>query len=279
MTTAYVLSGGANLGAVQVGMLLALTEAGITPDLIVGTSVGALNGGWVSSRCDVAGIGTLADTWRSVSRHDVFPARPLTALLGFMGRRRNLVPDSGLRQLLTRNLEFDRLEDAAIPLHVVATDLLSGADVLISRGDAVDAILASAAIPGIFPPVSIDGRDHIDGGHPRQMTGTKSPNGVVHHGVVTVRHGPVRPGCCKSASGRGQTRTPGGQQSWVSRASTTTRSSPMATPRRWSRATGVSTGGARREPTSRRCSVASSARRPVPGRSGVGILDGRPSRL
>lgn len=164
MTTAYVLSGGASLGAVQVGMLLALTEAGITPDLIVGTSVGALNGGWVSSRCDVAGIGTLADTWRSVSRHDVFPARPLTALLGFMGRRRNLVPDSGLRQLLTRNLEFDRLEDAAIPLHVVATDLLSGADVLISRGDAVDAILASAAIPGIFPPVSIDGRDHIDGG-------------------------------------------------------------------------------------------------------------------
>lgn len=164
MKTAFVLSGGASLGSIQVGMLLALAEAGIVPDVIVGTSVGAVNGGWIASRPDLTGATALADLWRSLSREDVFPTRPLAGLLGFLGRRPNLVPDSGLRRLLEDNLEFARLEDSPIPLHVVATDVLSGQDVLLSSGDAVDAIAASAAIPAVFPPVSLDGRDLIDGG-------------------------------------------------------------------------------------------------------------------
>lgn len=164
MTTAFVLSGGASLGSIQVGMLLGLAEAGITPDLIVGTSVGAVNGGWVASRPDVAGIRRLGDVWRSLSRRDVFPTRPVTGLLGFLGQRPNLVPGTGLRRLLTRHLEFARLQDAPIPLHVVATDVLSGHDVLLSSGDAADAIAASAAIPAVLPPVKINGRDLMDGG-------------------------------------------------------------------------------------------------------------------
>lgn len=164
MTTAFVLSGGASLGSIQVGMLLSLAEAGITPDLIVGTSVGAVNGGWVASRPDVAGIGALADVWRSLSRNDVFPTRPIVGLLGFLGVRSSLVPDTGLRRLLTDHLAFSRLEEAPIPFHVVATDVLSGQDVLLSTGDAVDAIVASAAIPAVFPPVKINGRDLFDGG-------------------------------------------------------------------------------------------------------------------
>ena len=164
MTTAFVLSGGASLGSIQVGMLLGLAEAGVAPEVIVGTSVGALNGGWIASRNDVAGITALADVWRSLSRSDVFPTRPITGLLGFLGRRPNLVPSTGLRRLLTRNIQFARLEDAPVPLHVVATDVLSGQDVLLSSGDAADAIMASAAIPAVFPPVRIDGRDHMDGG-------------------------------------------------------------------------------------------------------------------
>ncbi|WP_326545545.1 patatin-like phospholipase family protein [Mycolicibacterium sp. ND9-15] len=164
MTTAFVLSGGASLGAVQVGMLRGLADAGTTPDLIIGTSVGALNGGWISSRPDRAGVDALADLWASLSRNDVFPTRPILGLLGFLGRRPNLLPDSGLRRLLTDHLEFSRLEDAPIPLHVVATDVLSGHDVLLSSGDAIDAILASAAIPAAFPPVKINGRYLIDGG-------------------------------------------------------------------------------------------------------------------
>jgi NTE family protein len=164
MTTAFVLSGGASLGAVQVGMLRGLAEQGITPDLIVGTSVGAVNGGWIASRPDVNGIDALADLWRSLSRKDIFPTHPISGLLGFLGRSSHLVPNSGLRRLLTDQLEFARLEDAPIPFHVVATDVISGTDVLLSSGDAVDAIAASAAIPGIFPPVNINGRDLMDGG-------------------------------------------------------------------------------------------------------------------
>lgn len=164
MTTAFVLSGGASLGSIQVGMLRALAEDGIAPDLIVGTSVGAVNGVWIASRPQVEGIDALADLWRSLSRRDVFPTRPLAGLLGFLGRRRNLVPNTALRQLVEEHCEFSRLEDAPIPLHVVATDVLSGEDVLLSSGSAVDAILASTAIPGVFPPVRVDGRDLIDGG-------------------------------------------------------------------------------------------------------------------
>lgn len=85
MTTAFVLSGGASLGSIQAGMLAALAEADITPDFIVGTSVGAVNGGWLASRPDAAGLADLADVWCSLSRHDVFPTRPVVGLLGFLG--------------------------------------------------------------------------------------------------------------------------------------------------------------------------------------------------
>lgn len=164
MTTAFVLSGGAALGATQVGMLLALGEAGIQPDLIVGTSVGAVNGAWIAGRSDPDGIADLARLWQGLSRDDVFPTRPLVGLLGFAGRRRNLVPDTGLRHLIADNLRFERLEEAPIPLHVIVTDVLTGDDVRLSTGDAVAAVLASAAIPAVFPPVHIDGRDYVDGG-------------------------------------------------------------------------------------------------------------------
>lgn len=145
-------------------MLQALADEGITPDLIVGTSVGALNGAWIAARPDAAGVRALADVWVSLTRKEVFPTHPVAGLLGFLGRRQHLVPNAGLRRILTRELGFARLEDAPIPFHVVATDVISGIDVLLSSGDAVDAIAASAAIPGVFPPVNINGRDLMDGG-------------------------------------------------------------------------------------------------------------------
>ena len=161
MTAAFVLSGGASLGAAQVGMLTALTEAGVQPDLVIGTSVGAINGSWVAGGSHPAELGAV---WRALRRDTVFPARPLGGLLGFIGTRCHLVPDSGIRRLLRDHLRFDRLEDSPVPFHVVATDLLSGCDTLLSRGDAVDAILASTAIPGVLPPVRIAGRELMDGG-------------------------------------------------------------------------------------------------------------------
>ncbi|MEO5747010.1 MAG: patatin-like phospholipase family protein [Ornithinibacter sp.] len=161
MTTAFVLSGGANLGAAQVGMLAAVAEAGVQPDLVVGTSVGALNGAWVAAGAAHENLGAV---WRSLRRGSVFPANPLRGLLGFAGRTDHLVSNSGLRRILQDNLTFERLEDAPIPLHVVVTDVLTGAGVLLSSGPAQDSILASASIPGVLPPVSLDGRAYMDGG-------------------------------------------------------------------------------------------------------------------
>jgi len=149
MRTAFVLSGGANLGAAQAGMLAALHEAGVVPDVVVGSSVGAVNGAWVAGQQDLRRLGAV---WRSLRRGDVFPTRPVSGLLGFLGARHHLVSDSGLRQLLRTYLRFERLEHAPVPLHVVATDVMTGEDVLLSTGDAVEAILASSAIPGVLPP-------------------------------------------------------------------------------------------------------------------------------
>jgi NTE family protein len=94
----------------------------------------------------------------------VFPLNPLTGLLGFAGASDHLVPASGLRGLVSTHLEFERLEDAAIPLYVVATDVLTGQEARLSRGPAADAVMASAAIPGVFPAVDWEGRLLMDGG-------------------------------------------------------------------------------------------------------------------
>ena len=151
MTTAFVLSGGASLGAVQVGMLQALLRRGIRPDFVVGTSVGAVNGAWVAGHPDPDGADGLVHIWCGLRRTDVFPSSPLRALTAVTGRSRAVVSPDGLRDLLSAHIPFRRLEDAPVPQHVVAADVLTGEDVLLSAGPAVDAVVASAAIPGVFP--------------------------------------------------------------------------------------------------------------------------------
>ena len=164
MSIAFVMSGGASLGAVQVGMLQALSEREILPDLVFGASAGALNAGWVAGDPTLADLDALADIWISLRTRDVFPLRPLTGLLGFLGRRDSLVTSDHLRSLVARNLRFTRLEEAPIPLCVVTTEVTTGKEIALNRGDAVSAIVASAAIPGVFPPVTIGGHTVIDGG-------------------------------------------------------------------------------------------------------------------
>ncbi len=163
--TAFVLSGGASLGAVQAGMLRALYERGVAPDLIVGTSVGALNGAFIASRPPTPTTAQeLEAVWRAVGRWNVFPLNPLTGFFGFFGARDHLVSDRGLRKLAVDNLEVGRLEESPVPLHVITTDLLSGRERRLSHGDALSAVIASTAIPGVFPPIERDGRLLIDGG-------------------------------------------------------------------------------------------------------------------
>ncbi|HEX6388760.1 MAG TPA: patatin-like phospholipase family protein, partial [Solirubrobacteraceae bacterium] len=162
---AFVLSGGAGLGAVQVGMLRALYERDISPDLIVGTSAGALNGAFIAERPHtVATADALAGIWSSLRRGDVFPLNPLTGLLGFLGARDHLVPSSGLERLLRRHTRVELVEELPTPLHVVAVDVLTGEELRLSCGSLLDAVLGSAAIPGVLAPVAWDGRTLMDGG-------------------------------------------------------------------------------------------------------------------
>jgi len=157
MVTAFVMSGGGSLGAVQVGMLQALTARGVAPDLLVGTSAGALNAAFVAGHgASRESLDDLEAVWSRLRRRDVFPLQPARLGAAALGRAPSLFPNCALRCLIRENLAFDRLEDAAIPVHVVATDVGSGQEVLLSEGDPVDAILASSAIPAVFPSVRIE---------------------------------------------------------------------------------------------------------------------------
>jgi NTE family protein len=156
------MAGGGSFGAVQAGMLRELVAAGIVPDLVVGSSVGAINGAYFAGSPTAQGVARLEAIWRGLHRHEVFPFT-LRSLAGLIGRRNFVVDPCGLRRLLEDNLPFKDLEQAALPLHVVATDLLNGAGARLSSGSAVDAVLASCAIPAAFPPVRVGERYLIDG--------------------------------------------------------------------------------------------------------------------
>jgi NTE family protein len=164
MSTAFVFAGGGSLGAVEVGMLKALVERGVQPDLVVGASVGAINAAYYAGSPDAAGVERLAAIWRRLRRADVFPMSTVQGVLGFLRGRASLADPSPLRALIARELPYERLEDARLPCSVVASDVLDGSEVVLSSGPAADALLASAAIPGVFPPVELDGRHLIDGG-------------------------------------------------------------------------------------------------------------------
>jgi NTE family protein len=163
--TAFVLAGGAALGAMQAGMVRALYERGIAPDLLIGTSAGALNAAFLASRpATVATAEELAAVWRGLRRSDILPLRPAALISGLAGRHDHLIPGRGLRRLAARHLQFERLEQAPVPLHLVTFDLLTGTEVRLSEGPLADAVLAAAAIPGVLPPVRWRGRLLVDGG-------------------------------------------------------------------------------------------------------------------
>lgn len=162
--TAFVLAGGGSLGAVQVGMLKALTRKGIVPDLVVGASVGAINAAFFAGLPTSEGVARLERIWLGLQSTDVFPVSPVNSLLAILGKRDHLISPARLRALIESQLPYDRIEDAKIPFHVVATDVLEGTEVCLSRGPLARALLASAAIPAVFPTVSIEDRHLIDGG-------------------------------------------------------------------------------------------------------------------
>ncbi|MCU1397359.1 MAG: patatin-like phospholipase, partial [Acidimicrobiales bacterium] len=160
----FVLGGGGSLGAVQVGMLRALLERGIAPDIVVGTSIGAFNGA-VLAADPVQAVEKLDHFWRSSKRGDAFPLRGIKPFLYWRRTRQSFFPNDGLSRSIRSMLgEYLRIEDLRLPFGAVAIDVERGTPVLFREGNLESALLASAAIPGIFPPVSRDGRMFYDGG-------------------------------------------------------------------------------------------------------------------
>ncbi len=160
--TAFVFAGGGSFGAVQVGMLRALVAHGVAADMVVGSSVGAMNGAYFAGMPSADGVDRLAAIWRGLRRRDIFPITP-RSLLGLIRQRDFLLGSHGLYRLVHTHLPFRNLEEASIKLHVVATDLLSGQAVVLSKGDAATAIVASTAIPAAFAPVKFGNLYLADG--------------------------------------------------------------------------------------------------------------------
>ncbi|MFF0084892.1 patatin-like phospholipase family protein [Streptomyces canus] len=153
---AVVVGAGGVLGAAHIGVGYALERHGFAPDMIIGTSVGALNGAIAAAHPHRAAP-WLDHVWTQLRRRDVYP-------LGYLSSRSSVFTDRGLRRLIARAGLPARIEELAVPFTAVATDLVTGAPVLLDRGDLESALLASAAIPGMLPPVERAGRTLVDGG-------------------------------------------------------------------------------------------------------------------
>lgn len=160
---AFALSGGVALGAIQVGQMRALMSAGIRPDLLVGTSAGALNASFVGQGWTPAQLDRLVAYWRGARFSDFFGHFPVAGTVRLLLGGQALVSNRRLRASIARELPATHAE-LAIPTTLVATDLRTGHAVPLSQGDLRENALASTALPGVFPPVERDGVSLVDGG-------------------------------------------------------------------------------------------------------------------
>ncbi len=161
---AFVLSGGGNRGVAQVGMLRALLERGIVPDVIIGTSVGALNGAVIAHRPTVEAIDHLESVWLNLDREQIFPGTVVSRMWNILRRDDHLVASTGLAELIAAASPAETFSDLKIPLRVVTADLETGEECVLVRGPLAPSLLASSALPGIFPPVDLHHRTLVDGG-------------------------------------------------------------------------------------------------------------------
>jgi NTE family protein len=161
--TAFVLSGGGNQAVCQVGMLRALLERGIAPDVLIGTSAGALNASAIAARPNFDGVERLSATWEKLRGEDVFPGGRLSRAWNLLTRDDHLFDNEGLRALMANDNIPETFEELRVPLRVVACDLDTGDEVVFAAGRLEPALLASCALPGLFPPIRHDGRLLIDG--------------------------------------------------------------------------------------------------------------------
>ncbi|MEZ5233984.1 MAG: patatin-like phospholipase family protein [Acidimicrobiia bacterium] len=161
---AFVLSGGGNLGAMQVGMLRALVERRIQPDVVLGCSAGAINGAGFASNPSRAGVRRLEELWARVTEFEVMPSSWVPSTVQLARRGASIHANDGLRRLIEFGLTVATFDELPLRFECVATDVDSAEEVWFDRGALADAILASAALPTVFPPVERDGRRYLDGG-------------------------------------------------------------------------------------------------------------------
>lgn len=161
--TAFVLSGGGIQGSIQVGMIKALYERGIKPDVIAATSVGALNGAVIAQSPGDEGLAQLMEIWENLEGEHIFPGSFWSRMVKFVSAD-HLFPRTGVEKIVDDNVHVERFEDLPTEMHAVACDLETGEEVRFSSGLIRPALLATTALPGAFPPVEHDGRMLIDGG-------------------------------------------------------------------------------------------------------------------
>jgi NTE family protein len=161
---AFVLGGGGHAGAAEVGMLHALLDREVRPDLIVGASVGALHGAMVAVEPNLASVEKLERAWAELAELGVLGRSWLTDAVSLLRTRTHVRSNVPLRRLAERLLGVRRFEELAVPFQCVAASIERFAEHWFTEGPLVDAILASAAVPGILPPVEIGGEHFIDGG-------------------------------------------------------------------------------------------------------------------
>ncbi len=162
--TALVLAGGGPRGAIQIGMLQVLADHGFVPDRIYGSSVGAINGVGFAGDPTPAGVEHMAQVWLGLGREDVYPQGRLHGPWLYFQQRDSVYANSGLRKIMEEGFAVERLEETVVPVEVVATSLTDGRERWFTYGPAIEAVLASMAIPAIFPPVEIGDERFIDGG-------------------------------------------------------------------------------------------------------------------
>ena len=166
---AFVLGGGGVLGAVEVGMLEALIERGILPDLVVGSSVGALNGALIAAQPTADGVEELGDVWKELRAGDIFTGNVLGRVSTLVRFGTHLHPNGPLRDLIDERLPGMRIEDLAVPFQCVAASIERASAHWFRTGPVADAVLASSAVPGLLPPVEVGGVHYYDGGLVRSV--------------------------------------------------------------------------------------------------------------
>lgn len=161
---AFVLGGGGHRGAYEVGMLKALTERGVRPDIVLGTSIGAVNGAAIARNPGTDGAALLEQAWLDLNFGDVFPGSLWSRARSAVRQRTYLHANDQLREWLGSLLDDDAFDDLVVPFQCVAACIEDAAEQWFTSGSLIDAILASSAVPGLLPPVEIAGEHFVDGG-------------------------------------------------------------------------------------------------------------------